>query len=55
MKIQVAIFNSTQDELERDINQFLLSLDPDMFVDIKYSSRSEHDIYTQAMIIYKII
>ncbi len=53
MKIQVAILSSSVGLLEQDINKFLLDLDPDMLVDIKYIPVSECT-WPQAMIIFKI-
>lgn len=61
MKIQVAIF-TTSGDLEKEVNDFLSTLDPDMFVDIRYipGSDSPHrfsdsERYPQAMVIYKTI
>ena len=59
MKIQVAIF-TTSGDLEKEVNDFLSTLDPDMFVDIRYIPGSDSDKlfserYPQAMVIYKTI
>ncbi len=55
MKIQVAIF-TTSGDLEKEVNDFLSTLDPDMFVDIRYIPGSDGwERYPQAMVIYKTI
>jgi hypothetical protein len=52
MKIQVARFTNSE-TLEEDINEFLLTINPDMFIDVKYIPGGQFNSYTHAMVIYK--
>jgi len=56
MKIQVAIFKSKTEltELEKEINEFLLTINPLDFVDVKFIPGGDYNGYTQALVIYKI-